>query len=423
MVSRTEGYYRRKDGTLVPIETRRRPLNTENGWIIVGTARDITERRIAERESRESETKYRDLTEFFASYSWEVDADLRFTTAQGRGLREIGLRAEELIGKRSAELKLDWTILSPPHAEFDRIRAQHLPYRDVLTRLRLADGSERYLSLWGQPRFADDGRFLGYRGVTQDVTERVSLEQKVKELNESLELRVAERTAALEHANRELESFTYSVAHDLRAPLRAIAAFSDLIREKYAPELPEQGRLYLQRVEQNAVQMHRLMDALLELSQTSRKHLTRSAVNMHDLADAVAQECRKPGEAQPHIDIGEMPPAFGDPTLLRQVWRNLIGNAVKFSSKVPAPRVEAGFSDSSIGPAYFVRDNGAGFDMNYADKLFGIFQRLHTPAEFEGTGVGLALVKRIVERHGGRVCAESQPGQGAVFRFSLPQAP
>jgi len=417
--SRVEGHYRRKDGTLFPIETRRRALRSKDGWIIVANARDVTERRAAEHALRESEERFRAMTGLFASYFWELDADLRFTMVEGDGLRELGLEVKDFIGRTTFEVSDRWEMLWPARAEFEAIRARREPYREVLVRFRSPQRPDRFLSVWGQPRFAADGRFLGYRGVTQDVTERVTLEQEVRKLNATLEKRVAERTLELEQSNQELESFSYSAAHDLRAPVRAIAAFSAAIRDNFLRELPEQAQGYLQRIERNAVQMGRLIDDLLELSRTGRIAIVRTTVDMRALARDAARELVQQTGARATVEVGELPPAVGDINLLRQVWRNLIGNAVKFSHKVAEPRVDIGYADSGIGPAYYVRDNGAGFDMSYVEKLFGVFQRLHTPAEFEGTGVGLAIVKRIVQRHGGQILAESAPEGGATFRFNL----
>jgi PAS domain S-box-containing protein len=413
------GHYRRKDGSMFPVESRRRALRTKEGWVIVANARDVTAQQAAARALRDSEERFRTLTEMFASYVWEQDADLRFTSVQGRGLQEFGLDEAEFLGRTSFEVTSRWELLKPSRAEFEEIRRKRLPYRDLLARFRLPDGTYRFVSVWGQPRFAPDGRFLGYRGVTQDVTERVTLEHEILQVTASLERRVAERTAELEQSNQELESFSYSVAHDLRAPVRAIAAFSAVIREKFGAQVPAEAQGYRERVEKNSIRLGRLIDDLLELSRTGRTALVRSDIDMRALADDVARELRQQSGASAQVHVGELPPAHGDAKLLRQVWNNLIGNALKFSAKVAAPRVEIGYGASAIGPAYYVRDNGAGFDMAYAEKLFGVFQRLHTPAEFEGTGVGLAIVKRIVQRHGGRIAAESAVDQGATFRFSL----
>ncbi|HUN68673.1 MAG TPA: ATP-binding protein [Burkholderiales bacterium] len=418
----------RTDGRILWIYSQRVVLPGPEGKAarMLVALHDITERKEAQlalqrgmASLRESEERFRGLTELFASYFWEIDADLRFTMAHGPGLKDIGLRPEDLIGRRSSEVSPNWELVTPSRREFDALRAQRLPYHDILTRFRMPDGSYRYLSLWGQPRFSEDGRFLGYRGVTQDVTARITLEQEVRLLNETLERRVAARTVELEQANKELESFSYSVSHDLRAPLRAIAGFSAIVRKDFAGALPEQAQKRLQRIEQNALQMGRLIDNLLELARIGRASVTRAYVDMQALANESAQEFTQQANPRVQLEIGHLPPAVGDAVLLRQLWRNLVGNAVKFSRNAAEPRVEIGFEDSSIGAAYYVRDNGVGFDMQLAGNLFGAFQRLHAPAEFEGTGVGLAIVRRVVERHGGQVRAEAEPGKGATFRFRL----
>jgi light-regulated signal transduction histidine kinase (bacteriophytochrome) len=249
--------------------------------------------------------------------------------------------------------------------------------------------------------------------------ERARAEGQVRELAVSLERRVQERTAELEAANKELESFSYSVSHDLRAPLRAIAGFAAILREDFGGELPAEALRLFQRIEGNAERMGELIDDLLELSRAGRAGLERHPVNMRSLVDSVLRDLQRE-RAGAQVEIGDLPAATGDATLLRQVWQNLIGNALKFSARAAAPRVEIGGARANGRTEYYVRDNGAGFDPRYADKLFGLFQRLHAAAEFEGTGVGLAIVQRIVHRHGGEVSAEGAPERGATFRFSLP---
>jgi signal transduction histidine kinase len=231
--------------------------------------------------------------------------------------------------------------------------------------------------------------------------------------------RLATKTAELSAANKELDSFSYSVSHDLRAPLRAVDGFAQMLDEDYARQLDDEGRRLIGVVRSSAQRMSQLIDDLLQFSRLGRKELASERVDMAQVAREVAAEIA-PGSAA--IEIAQLPEANGDRSLLRQVWVNLIGNAVKYSSKTRNPRVEVGARAEGPTTMYWVRDNGAGFDMKYAAKLFGVFQRLHRPEEFPGTGVGLAIVQRIVTRHGGRIWAEAEPGKGACFYFTLPAA-
>ena len=233
-----------------------------------------------------------------------------------------------------------------------------------------------------------------------------------------LEETVRRRTEALQAANKELEGFSYSVSHDLRAPLRAVDGYARMLEEDYAERLDEEGRRLLAVVRQSSARMGQLIDDLLNFSRLGRQEPSRQPVDMTGLAREVAAELRERSNAS--IEIGELPRATVDRALMRQVWTNLVGNALKYSGKRADARVEIGGKRNGRENLYWVRDNGVGFDMRYADKLFGVFQRLHRADEFEGTGVGLAIVQRVVGRHGGRVWAESKPGDGACFHFSLP---
>jgi len=275
-----------------------------------------------------------------------------------------------------------------------------------------------------------------------DVSEQRRAEAAVQEMNALLEARVAERTALLEQANRDLEGFSYSVAHDLRAPLRAIAGFSALLEEDCKDALPPGGSHSLARISAAALRMSSLLDGLLEFARTGRAEIELSAVDMRALAAEALAEMPEVAQGRVQVQLDPLPAGRGDTLLLRQVWRNLIENACKFSRDGQAPRLHIGAralppphpSAEPVEPAapageghggagarteYFVRDNGVGFDMEHAAKLFGVFHRLHHEAQFEGTGVGLAIVQRIVHRHGGHIHAEAAPGQGATFYFSL----
>ena len=252
------------------------------------------------------------------------------------------------------------------------------------------------------------------------ATAQTRLLERVKLHAAELDDKVRSRTAALEAANRDLESFSYSVSHDLRAPLRAIDGFAGMLEEDHAARLDEEGHRLLGVVRTNARRMGQLIDDLLAFSRLGRHQPASERVDMTRMAGEVAGELR--GARAVSVDVSPLPPAQGDAALLRQVWINLVGNALKYSAKKADARVAIGGREESAQNVYWVRDNGAGFDMRYADKLFGVFQRLHRTEEFEGTGVGLAIVQRIVARHGGRVWAEAKPGEGACFSFSLPRA-
>jgi light-regulated signal transduction histidine kinase (bacteriophytochrome) len=227
--------------------------------------------------------------------------------------------------------------------------------------------------------------------------------------------------AMTEAVNRELEAFTYSVSHDLRAPLRAISGFAEAVTEDYAPRLDDEGRRFLGLIAENAHKMGRLIDDLLAFSRLGRQQIVRAEIDMEALAASVLEDMASqwPGR-DVRIRIGAVPSVWGDTAMIRQVLVNLFSNAVKFTRDRGEPAIEFGFTPAPEPGAYYVRDNGVGFDMRYADKLFGVFQRLHSVTEFEGTGVGLALVHRIVTRHGGRVWAEGVVDQGAAFYFALP---
>jgi light-regulated signal transduction histidine kinase (bacteriophytochrome) len=254
-----------------------------------------------------------------------------------------------------------------------------------------------------------------------DVTERRRAETAIHQLNAELEHRVRDRTAALEATNNELEAFSYSVSHDLRAPLRAIDGFTRILVEDHAKALDSEGRRVLGVISKEGQRMGQLIDDLLAFSRLGRRALQPAEVDLTALAREIFQEL---AEHEPKrrlkLRLTPLPPAHADPSLIRQVLVNLIDNAVKYTRPRKVGEIQIGGAVQGSENVYYVKDNGAGFDMQYADKLFGVFQRLHSDEEFEGTGVGLALVQRIVRRHGGRVWAEGKVDEGATFFFTLP---
>ena len=250
--------------------------------------------------------------------------------------------------------------------------------------------------------------------------ERIQVEQDGVRLNEELEKRVSERTAQLESINKELETFSYSVSHDLRAPLRSIRGFSEVLLDRYSPQLDERGKEFLRRTCESSHHMDALIEDLLKLSRVNRSELIRQTVDLSTMVEALTADLRKT-EPERSVEFIVAPglKAVGDERLLRVALDNLVRNAWKFTGKSNNARIEFGFCPEPE-PAFFVRDNGAGFDMEYAGKLFGVFQRLHSTGEFPGTGVGLATVQRIINRHAGRVWATGTLNQGATFYFTLP---
>ena len=276
------------------------------------------------------------------------------------------------------------------------------------------DGSKAWFELSIQP--VPEGVFV----LSIDVTERRQAEEGLRRLTAELEERIRERTRELEAANSELEAFSYSVSHDLRAPLRAMDGFSQAVLEDYANKLDEDGKDSLQRIRAAAQRMGGLIDDILKLSRITRAELRKEPTDLSALAESCVAALR---EAEPErlVEVSVAPglAAEADPRLVRVAVENLLGNAWKFTRKTAKPRIEFGALDRGGQRVYFVRDNGAGFDPAHADKLFGAFQRLHATEDFEGTGIGLATVRRIVHRHGGRVLAEGTPGAGATFHFTL----
>jgi PAS domain S-box-containing protein len=269
----------------------------------------------------------------------------------------------------------------------------------------------------------NDGKPQYLLGISEDITERDLAEDAIRQLNTALQTKASQ----LESTNKELESFSYSVSHDLRAPLRAIDGFAEIIEEDYKDKLDDEGRRYMAVIRQNSKRMGALIDDLLEFSRLGRQAVTTDEVNVDSLVREVVQDvltaerAHANGETSlPTIEIGSLPPNQGDSVLLRQVWTNLISNAVKYSSKAKQPVISVSGSQLATENHYSVRDNGVGFNMDYVEKLFGVFQRLHRNDEFSGTGVGLAIVHRVVTRHGGRVWAEGRVNDGAVFTFALP---
>ncbi|TGJ98740.1 PAS domain-containing sensor histidine kinase [Leptospira langatensis] len=282
-------------------------------------------------------------------------------------------------------------------------------------------GRPRWLQLIFHPIKNTAGVLLEVITVQQDITSNKEAENQIRSLNNDLEERVKKRTEQLELANKELESFSYSISHDLRAPIRGISGFTQILLEDYGPQLDAEAMRIIGKIIENAKQMGQLVDDLLEFSRLGRTELTEREVQMKDLALFVFNELKGAEfDREIKFEISNLPMIKGDQSVIRQLWINLISNAIKYTRKKEVAYIEIGFKQADEEVVFFVKDNGAGFNMQYYHKLFGVFQRLHSNSDFEGTGVGLAIVKRIVSRHGGRIWAESKEGEGTTFYFTLP---
>jgi light-regulated signal transduction histidine kinase (bacteriophytochrome) len=289
-------------------------------------------------------------------------------------------------------------------------------------RLRRHDGEYRWCLNSATPRMGPKGEFLGFIGSVLDITELKRAEEEMRRFNQQLERRVQERTAALLEANKELESFSYSVSHDLRAPLRHIMGFAQLLESRSGESLDATARRHVKTIAEAARQGGKLVDDLLEFSRMGRAELKRATVSLEDVVAEVRRELAPEADGRKvRWRVGELPEVQADPALLRLVFKNLLSNALKYSRTREEAVIEVWAREGEGELEVAVRDNGVGFEMQYVDKLFGVFQRLHRPEQFEGTGIGLANVRRIIARHGGRTWAEGAVEQGATFHFTLPR--
>jgi PAS domain S-box-containing protein len=371
---------------------------------------------------QESEARYRVMFESHPQPMWVFDREtFRFLAVNNAAIEHYGYSRQEFLAMKVSDIR--------PFEErgrfLDYVQERRFGVRSAGLWRHVRKGGELIDVEVSSHDVVFGGR-PALHSLAVDVTGRLRMELEIRTLNYDLEERVRERTAQLSATNRELESFTYSVSHDLRNPLRAIDGFSKLLLDHHAGGLDVEGAGYLARIRAAAQRMGVLITDLLNLSRVSRGTLRKTRVDLTALARQVAAELHE--QAAERVVEWHIAPdltAWADANLMYSVLDNLLGNAWKYTQKVPRAVIEFGGNGERAGMAeFFVRDNGAGFDMAYAAKLFAVFQRLHSPDEFEGTGVGLATVQRIVERHGGSVRGEGSPGQGACISFSLPvQAP
>ena len=406
---------RHRDGRVTPVVYNASVYRDEAGQVVgvFAAARDITAQKRAEAELRQM-SRLIDLAHD-AIFIRGRDGTIR---SWNRGAEQMyGWSREEALGHISHDLLATRFPVSLADLE-DRL-ARDGSWEGVLIHSR-RDGAQIVVASRHVLDREERGEPTVVLEMNSDITERKRADDELRRLKGELEERVVMRTAQLEAANKELESFAYSVSHDLRAPLRAIDGFCQILVTEHAPGLDGEPRRYLQRVSENTRKMGRLIDELLHFSRLGRQAMTRQPVAMADLVRQCLEELQGEREGREvEVILGELPPCRADAALLKQVWLNLLANALKFTRSRAQARIEAGSFARDGETVYFVRDNGVGFDMAYADKLFGVFQRLHRQEDYEGTGVGLALVERIIHRHGGRVWAEARPDQGAAFFFTL----
>jgi PAS domain S-box-containing protein len=384
--------------------------------------RESVERQRAERAKDRSERRVHTLVSALTQVVWVTDSNGRFLDEERESWQTYtGQTREQYQGlgwrdafdaESRAALDLAWAraILSP--APFELALRLHHAGSDRL----------RYVELRAVPLLEEDGTCGEWIGAIQDTDDRRNLEQNLRTLNAELEQRVADRTSRLEEANKELEGFSYSVSHDLRAPIRAIGGFCTLLSRDHDAALDAEAKRKIGIIKGEAERMGALIDDLLAFSRLGRKGMQPAELDMAALASTVYQRLsRELNGREVQFRVGALPMAFGDRSLFEQVWVNLLSNALKFSAKKPNPSIEVGGITAETEHVYFVRDNGAGFDPKHQANLFGVFQRLHHSDEFPGTGVGLALVHRIVTRHGGKIWADAKVGEGATFHFTVPK--
>ena len=380
---------------------------------------DITARKLAEKALFDSEVRYRNILEV-APVGIAIHQKGKVVFTNPAGLQLIGaVSNEEIIGKDIT------TFIHPDNIQESRNRIKRLisgekdlyPVEDRYVRI---DGSIIDVEVVATSLIFNNEPAV--QVIITDITEKKRIREELRQMNADLEDTVRKRTAQLEESNKELEAFSYSVSHDLRAPLRHINGYVDLLNDKFKNALPDKAQHYLEVIAASAKNMGILIDDLLQFSRESRKELRREIVDMNALVNEILLLLRVDTENKiVEWTISELPPVSGDYAMLKLVWRNLIENAIKYSSTRNVAKIEIGYSEDADYISYHINDNGVGFDMNYASKLFGVFQRLHSQAEFEGTGIGLANVKRIVTKHGGKVWAEAIQNEGAKFYFSLPK--
>lgn len=409
-----------RDGRLIDVSIAASPIKDLSGMVVgvSKVARDITETKKTQQALRSSENQFRTMANAIPQLVWTARPDGSIFWYNQRWYEYTGTTPEQMEG-------WGWTRVHDPAMlpqVMERWKASIASGKtfEMEFPLRGNDAKFRWFLTRIVPIKDANGNVEQWFGTNTDISQKREAAEEIKRLNADLERRVIERTAQLEAANKELDAFTYSVSHDLRTPLRTMDGYSQAVLEDFGPQLPAEGQRFLQTIRDGAQRMGALIDDLLSFARLSRSPLNKQPVDMNRLVrDTLEALAFQREDRKLTISVANLPPCEGDANLLKQVWENLLSNAQKYTGKCDHASVEVGFQLEHGKTIYFVRDNGTGFDMQYAGKLFSVFQRLHRTDEYEGTGVGLAIVERIVRRHGGRVWAEAAVGRGATFYFDL----
>lgn len=402
-----------KDGTIYWVDTTIVPFLNEKGkpYQYLAIRADITERKLAEEKLVRNEKIYRTIASSIpGSVLCLLDTDLTYVLVEGDMLEKLGYSKQLLTGKKVENL-LGPEVIDDVMGDLQRalngklvVRERNISGYDIIS---------RYI-----PLKDENNKVYAILTVAIDVTELKSAQRNVIELNRDLEQKILQRTEQLKKSNEEMEAFSYSVSHDLRAPLRGIIGFSSILEEDYSHALDQEGKRILNVIKNNTLKMGTLIDDLLAFSRMGKQELRKTSIDINTMVKEIIHEMQPSEKIK--WNIHSLGAVTADYNTLRQVWINLISNAVKYSAQNAQPEIEIGSYKEDEGQVFYVKDNGVGFNAQYKNKLFKVFQRLHSPADFEGTGVGLAIVDKIVARHGGKVWAESEQGRGAAFYFSLP---
>jgi PAS domain S-box-containing protein len=409
----------RKDGSIFYADINASPVNLGGKDYLIGVFRDITERKQLEVAQRNSEEQFRTLANSIPQLAWIAHADGFIYWYNRRWYEYTGTKPEQMEGW-GWQIVHDPAVLPKVMENWTGSIASGQSF-EMSFPLRGADGRFRTFLTRVEPLKNSEGRVVQWFGTNTDVETLTQAEEKLRLLNNELDQRVTERTSNLEAANKELEAFTYSVSHDLRAPLRHVSGYVELLTNRFQSTLAEKGLHYLDSISDSVHQMGLLIDNLLQFSRTGRAEMRRSDSDMNEIVKDVVESLSKDNPDRTiEWTAGKLPSVFCDTAMLRLVWVNLLSNAVKFTRTREKALIEIGATVEAKEVIFFVRDNGVGFDMQYAQKLFGVFQRMHPTEEFEGTGIGLANVQRIIMRHGGRTWAEAELDKGATFYFSFP---